>query len=412
MTQKYGISPVKAYVGLIVLATIPIWALAVQHGFRISVAWLLFFFALSFGAEFNRVKIGDVVNNVTFAIDFSLMLIYGWEISLLIAVLNSLLSDLRYRLPLIKVLFNAAQTSLSIFCAGNILQHFGVSAANLNIVQDVVPLLLSAFSFFLVNTWSVATAIGLATSHNVISIWLTDLSIYAFFHLGLTPIGILMALIYNTQPAAVVLLVLPLAVAAYAYKSFVDLKVTVGKALEKLAAAVDRRDRYTARHSERVSELAVTIAEQLGLPEWEIRLIASAALIHDLGKIAISDAILQKPAALNTEEYEAIKSHSEIGADMVQGLPGYRAGADIIIHHHDRFDGKGYPTPTRGKLIPLGARIIAVADTFDAMTTDRPYRLAVDRDTAIKEIMQHSGSQFDPDVVAAFLKAMGNRKGE
>jgi putative nucleotidyltransferase with HDIG domain len=171
--------------------------------------------------------------------------------------------------------------------------------------------------------------------------------------------------------------------------------------LKRLAGALDARYPETQGHSHRVARHAAAIAKRMGLPAVQVARIRTAAAVHDVGKIAISAAIVEKPGPLSDSEYAEVKRHAEIGAEMVAGL-GDGELARIVRHHHERLDGAGYPDGLSGDRIPLGARIIAVADTFDAITSTRPYRSALRHKVALALLAEEAGSQLDPDVVRAF----------
>jgi putative nucleotidyltransferase with HDIG domain len=182
-----------------------------------------------------------------------------------------------------------------------------------------------------------------------------------------------------------------------------ELNKTWDATLEALGSALDYRDHETQGHSRRVAEISVQIATALGLSSDEKKFIYQGAYLHDVGKIAIPDSILRKPGPLTSEERLIMQSHVELGYQIVKPIPFLRCAANIILAHHERFDGTGYPNRLRGEEIPIGARIFAVADTFDAMTSDRPYRRAGDQAAARKEIQCCMGTQFDPVVARAFL---------
>ncbi len=179
-------------------------------------------------------------------------------------------------------------------------------------------------------------------------------------------------------------------------------KVFLG-AIEALAFALEAKDQYTAGHSRRVTEIAVAIGREMGLSDDCVEDLRWGGLLHDVGKITIDQIIQNKPGKLTPEEYEHIMTHASVGAGIVKPVVNGKVVA-MIEHHHDRYDGGGMNQTVSGKKIPMGARILAVADSFDAMTSDRPYRKAMSIDEALAEIKRCTGSQFDPEVTAAFLK--------
>lgn len=168
--------------------------------------------------------------------------------------------------------------------------------------------------------------------------------------------------------------------------------------------ALEVRDLYTRKHSTRVARLAHIIAEEMGCTDEELDIINVAGSLHDIGKIGIRDDILLKPGRLNEKEYEKIKEHPAIGAEIISKLGLWGREAQIIRHHHERFDGRGYPDGLKGEQIPKLARILSVADSYDAMASDRAYRKRIDKNVVIGIIIKNSGTQFDPDVVDVFLR--------
>lgn len=181
-------------------------------------------------------------------------------------------------------------------------------------------------------------------------------------------------------------------------------QATFVQTLTTLAETVDLRDPYTAGHSKRVALYSKRLAMHLGLAAHDVEQIESGALMHDIGKVGIPDAVLFKPAALDAEERMLIRGHPVIGAGILSGLPSMVEIVPCILHHHERVDGRGYPDGLAGDDIPMGARVIAVADAFDAMTTDRPYRRGLAIDAAVTELRGQAGTQFDPRCVRAFVE--------
>ncbi|SMC44311.1 HD-GYP domain-containing protein [Sporomusa malonica] len=175
--------------------------------------------------------------------------------------------------------------------------------------------------------------------------------------------------------------------------------------IESLVTALEAKDAYTYGHSSQVANIAEAIGRELGFAEDELLTLRIAALLHDIGKIGIPDHILNKPGRLDAEEWAIIKQHPETGAKIIAGIPALKAVAESVRHHHARWDGEGYPAALSREAIPLGARIIAVADTYQAMVSDRPYRAGMPEEVALKEIRRCAGTQFDPQVVGAFVKS-------
>lgn len=176
--------------------------------------------------------------------------------------------------------------------------------------------------------------------------------------------------------------------------------------LRVLIAALDQKDAVTQGHSERVSTLTVTLAREMGIAEGDLVDIERGALLHDVGKIGVPDDILRKPEGLNESEWESMRKHPLLAGLMVSKVEFLEGALPILLYHHERFDGSGYPFGLEGRNIPLEARIFTVVDSYDAMTSDRPYRKAMAHDLAMREIQDNSGIQFDPEVVEAFTRVM------
>jgi HD-GYP domain-containing protein (c-di-GMP phosphodiesterase class II) len=183
---------------------------------------------------------------------------------------------------------------------------------------------------------------------------------------------------------------------------------TLGMACS-LISLIDLRDRYTGAHSGRVANYVRDTAIQVGLPDDEIENFVLAASLHDIGKIGVPDQILLKPGKLTDDEFGWIVKHPEWGWMAVRNVDGFHDAALLVLHHHERFDGRGYPSHLRGAEIPLGARFIAVADAFDALTTNRPYRSARTCQEALNELQRCAGTQFDPYVVEAFCASIESK---
>jgi len=187
---------------------------------------------------------------------------------------------------------------------------------------------------------------------------------------------------------------------------FKDLQEAYISTVRLLVSRIEEKDPYTHGHTERVAEYAVAIAREMEFPPEELQRIEFGAFLHDIGKVHTQDAILHKPGALTDEEWRLVKAHPVRGAEMIRGVKFLERVTDMVRHHHERVDGKGYPDGLRGDQITIGAKIVNVADAFDAMTTDRPYRAGLSAEEAVRQLVEKSGSQFAGEVVEVFVAAL------
>ncbi len=211
---------------------------------------------------------------------------------------------------------------------------------------------------------------------------------------------------------SVEMMCIPIATALVNAKLFKELEQTFMETALALADAIEKRDRYTAGHTRRVTRYAMWIAEEIKLPSVEKKWLALSGILHDIGKIGIRDNILNKNGPLGSGEFETMKQHTVFGAEIVEKIHSLNKVVGGILYHHEKMDGTGYPDGLSGDEIPLFARIIAVADTYDAMTTDRPYRKGLSDEEAASELNRMSGTQFDPEMVVAFLRRMKREKAD
>jgi response regulator RpfG family c-di-GMP phosphodiesterase len=190
---------------------------------------------------------------------------------------------------------------------------------------------------------------------------------------------------------------------------FQKLQSTYFSTVRTLVSIIEAKDSYTRGHTERVADYASAVAERMDLPVEEQRKIAFGAVLHDIGKLGVFETVLNKEDELSEEEWEILKAHPEVGAGIIENMEFLNGTVELVMHHHESYDGTGYPSGLKGEEIPVGARIIAVADSFDAMTTDRPYRKALSWDVALSTIQNNSSIQFDPQVVENFIEVLKDR---
>jgi HD-GYP domain-containing protein (c-di-GMP phosphodiesterase class II) len=275
--------------------------------------------------------------------------------------------------------------------------------ASLGDVTAVPGVTAAVLTFFLTNSGLTTSIVALASGMPARTTWWRSYRNTWPAWLGMLFIGVLIAVLWVTSPWAIVLAAIPLTAIYYTLKNTVSLETQTVDALFNLADILDARDPYTHGHSLRVGQYSEKLALAMRLSSDDAHLIFLAGRLHDIGKCAIKNEVLLKPAALNKEEFEHMCIHPEVGGSMLASFSLFKECARYVRGHHERWDGAGYPDKLQAEDIPLGARIIAVADAFDAMTTTRPYRQALPLAEARRRLQEGAGSQWDARIVAAFL---------
>jgi HD-GYP domain-containing protein (c-di-GMP phosphodiesterase class II) len=267
-------------------------------------------------------------------------------------------------------------------------------------------LIALAIAYHLVDVLLVVVAISLSSSDSPLAVFGSTFRSVLIPSLSLVLVGVIFALLWH---ASWVLFPLVLVPVWYSSRSFANLarqRQETMEAVFKMAESIDYRDTLTYEHSERLVDLTRRLARSLGLIQERTEEVVLAARVHDLGKIGISNDILHKQGMLTEEERRVIEEHPVIGAQILSSYSGFRESLAFVRHHHERWDGTGYPDGLRGEDIPLGARIITVVDSFDAMTSDRPYRNGMSVENAVERLKDGMGSQFDPTVTAKFIQML------
>jgi len=304
----------------------------------------------------------------------------------------------------IDLVFNTAQLMLAASAAAII--HRGVGTSVQGVIGAALAAVLAATALYVINTALVVTAAGLHVHRSPLHVWAdaarSDIKQTAALYVS----GYLLAIVSASQPWLALVMMVPVAAVQLSLKRSLQLLEQTIAAVESMADVVDRRDPYTFQHSQSVADHAVRTARRLHLSDRDVELIRLAARVHDLGKIAVPDSVLHKEGRLTEEEFELMKKHPADGAQILAKFAEYRKGRELVLSHHERIDGRGYPRGLSGEEIPFGARIIAVADAWDAMTSDRPYRAALEQDVALVELLRGRGTQWDGAVVDAFASTL------
>jgi len=331
---------------------------------------------------------------------------YGVLVGILLAVVGSFISESVARREKRKFIFNVAQFTCATAAAG--LLYHAIAGDDTRVplatTKTAIAALLAALLYMIVNNGLFAFVVGTSIGKSPVAVFIANAPGMLLQNITLPSIGLLLTTVRDLSPLSLLIALLPLLGPYLAMRGYRDNLTQMGLMIEALADAVDHRDPLTARHSERVAQYTQQAIEELGHIKFaDAETIVAAARVHDVGKVGIPDAILLKPGRLTEQEFAVIRTHPVEGFKIIGKLPMYKDGAGIVRHHHERYDGAGYPDSLSGEAIPLGARIIAVADAYDVMTSDRPYAHARSQREACEELMRCRGTHFDPVVVDAFV---------
>jgi putative nucleotidyltransferase with HDIG domain len=312
--------------------------------------------------------------------------------------------EVRGRIPWYGTLANHAGIVLPAAVAGIVMHYLGQSAAS-GAFAGFLSALIGACAFFLINAFLTATLIALRTDQLFSRVLLGDARGFATSLLALAPLGWLMAQMYTVAWWASLLFALPLYTTRLAYHNFIEMREMFTQTITALAGAVDKRDPYTSKHSWRVKEIAGDIGRAMNLSDADLEALEWGGLLHDVGKIGVPDNVLLKQERLNREERMIMNAHPVLGAQIIAPVTRLSRELPIIRHHHEWYNGSGYPDRLIGDEIPMLARILHVADAFEAMTAQRPYRMTpLTAEQALGELRKFAGIQFDPKVVDAFVR--------
>src|SRR5436190_10832468 len=358
--------------------------------------------------------------SVSYAVDFAAVLLLGADATMLVAAASAW-SQCTFRTKshaaAYRTLFSMASLVLTVKAAGLVYVWLGGRPPSepFSLLTIPKPLVGAATAYFVCNTALIATAIGLSTRQSIPRVWNENFlwSAPSYF-VGAGAAAVAASVIDRGGYWMASLAAAPLYLTYRTYKVYLgrvqdqqrhvqqvsDLHLAT---IEALALAIDAKDQTAQSHIRRVQVYAAGLAKELGMSDPEIQGVKTAALLHDIGKLAVPEHILSKPGPLTQEEFQKIRIHPQVGAEIISGVPFPYPVAPLILSHHERWDGKGYPSGFRGEEIPLGARILSVVDYFDALVSDRPYHKAMVFDSAMELLRQESGKALDPRVVETFV---------
>jgi diguanylate cyclase (GGDEF)-like protein/putative nucleotidyltransferase with HDIG domain len=417
--------PARLYVGATIAlgATLVVW-LGPRSNFENIPLFIVLLLASAITSAFKvslpLAKSGSTMS-VSYAVDFASLLLLGPNETMLVAV-TSAWSQCTFRMktknPVYRTLFSMACLAITVQASGFAYESLGGVPGTL--AHDVFglakPLVGAATMYFIFNTCLIAIAVSLATKQPFISVWNQNFlwSAPSYF-VGAAAAAIFTLAVMTSGVYLALLAAAPLYLTYRTYKVYLgridderrhveemaDLHLAT---IEALALAIDAKDQTAQSHIRRVQVYATSIARGLGMSDTEIQGVKTAALLHDIGKLAVPEHILSKPGPLTQEEFQKIRVHPQVGAEIISAVPFPYPVAPLILSHHERWDGKGYPQGLKGEEIPLGARILSVVDYYDALTSDRPYHKAMAPEAAMALLQQEAGRALDPAVVQMFVR--------
>ena len=341
---------------------------------------------------------------VSLGITFAVACIWPPEQAMLLVLIQTIVSDLVTHKSVDKIVFNGALYVTVIGGTSIIYHHFAVSQLRFLEGANLLAVGLAAAYYIVAECIMLSCLFSTLSRRPLLEVLVSFFRQSWLDFAALLPLGMVMTALFRENPLSILFLVPTFLLLYFSLKREQALRNQTEAILEKLVDVLESKSPETAQHSKRVRAWVEDMCNELGMESSEADVVLQAAVLHDLGKVGLDDGLLRKPG-LSAEEFHQIMGHSAVSASLLEGLTLFQGGRDIVLHHHERYDGNGYPDHLAGENIPLGARIIAVADSFDAMVSVRPYRAkSLTVMEALKILDHERGAQFDPGLVVTFTK--------
>jgi len=411
--------PLNIYVASICTITVVAFFLIVQIQTEYHFIFINYFIWILLVVIAELVPIilprGKASLSVGGAIDFGIILLFPTIFAAFAGVISGLVSSISRKVEMRKAVFNVSMSSLTLIIPSEIIRIFGVKISSFQtfdlsswpLTSVFFPCLLAAMAYFLLNTGLTSIAISLDSKGNIFDIWRTNYMWTIASSVATAAIGFVLASMYHVLSSANAILgilglcvfIMPLIVIRSSFISFMNVNRAYFGSIRALVSALDASHHYTQGHSRRVAENAVKVAKRMKLSTKVVETVEQGAILHDLGKIGMDNSVLDKKGPLTGVEWARMKRHPILGSHIIDDLSFLVEAKEIVLHHHERIDGKGYPSKLIGHDIPLGARIVNAVDALDALTSERSYRNALSPQQAITILDENSGKQFDEEVV-------------
>jgi HD-GYP domain-containing protein (c-di-GMP phosphodiesterase class II) len=414
----------KIYLAAVYILTIGTFLLLRNYEYmtinKASLVNLAFFSLLIALTESFTVSFKSMSFSTTFAMELACYLLFGPVVAIIAVIIGFSMRVLkigenRYQhllnTPIYGTVFNFCVLIQPIMVANYVYIKLGGNFRLDDLAANFLPIVVFGLICFLVNMLLISILMTITTGKNVIFLFISNVKLVLLNFIIMVPFGIGLTYMYDQLSYfGVLLLLFPVMLVRFTFSLYVDAKAQYIQTVDALMRAVEARDKYTEGHSQRVGKIVEMIAREMKMNEFKIESLNIASMMHDVGKIGIDDSILNKPGKLTDEEFNTIKMHPEIGYNILKEVKNLEGIKDLVRHHHERYDGRGYPDGKGKDDLSIDVFIIQLADAVDAMATDRPYRKALTKDEIMFEIHKYSGTQFHPGVVEAYISAMKKRE--
>lgn len=384
-----------------------------QHG-TFNVSMFTLFLLLLVAAELKPVPLPGVSGTISITVTFlvamaAIIRLLPIEVAVASGIAASQYLPGTGKPPMFKRLFNAAQSASAAGAAALTYKALGglPDVTSVPVAQLIMATGAATAVYFLINSIAVSGVISLSSKRPFVETWVKTHGWLAATYTAFGATGLVLAALFESAGwYSLPLLMFPLFIARQVFRAYDEVSDAYVDTVRAFVSAIEAKDAYTRGHSERVAEYSLLIARKMGLKEEALEVFRFGALLHDVGKLIVRKAVLTKPSRLEPEEFDEIKRHPVVGAQIVQEIEFLRPALDAVLYHHERLDGSGYPAGLAGDIVPPWARMMAVADTYDAMTSTRAYRGARTHEEAMAELHRCSGTQFDPECISAFEEAI------